>query len=281
MNKNYDSLNLAGKVALITGGASGMGREIALAFASLGARVAVGDINESGLQSLQDEIGKNGTTQLTDVTDEQQVAALVEHTVSRFGRLDIGINCAGGPQSGPLLDIDAATWQRNLDLNLKGVFLCLKHQAAQMCAQANDEVKANGGVIINLSSVTASLAAVGAAPYACAKAAVHHLTRIAAEEFRDLRIRVLAVAPGLIRTPLAAQICDHPDLLATYMTKVPCARPGEVAEIASTVLFLASDQAAYINGTVIHVDGGQTANGGWADVGQIREHYRPTPTKES
>ncbi len=268
MTTKYDELNFDNKIAVITGGASGMGREIAMAFVGVGAKVVVGDINQEGLDSLKYEIGDRCAVQTTDVTDEGQVESLVGLAMETFGRIDIGVNCAGATIPGPILEIDAETWDKNVDLNLKGIFLSLKHQAKQMRAQNQ------GGVIINLSSVTASLATVGAAPYACAKAAVHHLTRIAADEFRDLNIRVITVAPGLIRTPLAEVICDNPDVLNTYLSKVPCARPGEVEEIASTVLFLASGGASYINGSVVHVDGGQTADGGWADIAQVREYYR-------
>jgi NAD(P)-dependent dehydrogenase (short-subunit alcohol dehydrogenase family) len=257
----------AGKVAVITGGASGMGREIATAFVAAGAKVAVGDINSDGLESLQQELGENCTTLLTDVTNEAQVEALVAHCVSTLGRVDIGVNCAGGSFPKAILDIDETEWDQNLALNLKGLFLALKHEAKAMRAQGE------GGVIVNITSVTASLCATGLSHYSGAKAAANQLTRIAAEEFRDLGIRVVAVAPGLIRTPLAQMMWDMPELGDAYNANVPANRGGEADEVANTVLFLASDRASFINGSVTYVDGGHSANGAWADFVGIRNFY--------
>ena len=257
-----------GKVAVITGGGSGMGREIACALVAAGASVAVGDINTIGLESLQRELGAQCTTLATDVTQETQIEALVNHCVAAFGRIDIGVNCAGASSPKPILEIDEAEWDQNLALNLKGLFLALKHEAKAMRAQGE------GGVIINMTSVTASLCPIGLAHYSSAKAGATQLTKIAAEEFRDLGIRVVAVAPGLIRTPLSEMLWETPKLLDAYNSNVPAHRSGDVSEIANAVLFLASDRANFINGTTTFIDGGHSANGGWADFAGISDYYK-------
>lgn len=267
MSNIYESV-VSGKVVVITGGASGIGREIAHAFVAAGNNVVVGDINAELLTSLQQALGDSCSVLLTDVTDESQQEALVAHAVATYGRLDIGVNCAGGGKPVPLLDLDVATWDQAQALNLKGMFLSIKHQARQMKQQGV------GGVIINISSVTASLATVGLSHYASAKAGANHLIRIAADELRQLGIRVVAIAPGIIRTPLTQDVCETPEVCDAYLEHVPCARVGEVEEVARTALFLASDGATYINGSVVYLDGGHSANGGWSDLARIQDHYK-------
>ena len=261
-NEEYE-----GKVACITGGASGIGRGVAIAFVAAGAKVAVGDVNEEGLASLAEELGDDCTTVVTDVKHEAEVEALVAHCVSTFGRVDIGVNCAGASAPKPILEIDEDEWDHNLALNLKGLFLALKHEAKAMRTQGT------GGVIVNITSVTSTLCATGLSHYSSAKAGANQLSRIAAEEFRDLGIRVVAVAPGLVRTPLAQMMWDA-GLVDAYNVNVPSNRAGEVEDVTDTVLFLASDQASFINGTVTYVDGGHSANSGWADLGNIAGYYR-------
>ena len=270
MTNETASIEYNGKVAVITGGASGIGRAVAVALVAAGASVAVGDINADGLALLEQELGQNCTTLLTDVCKEAQIEALVSHCVETFGRIDIGVNCAGAGIPKPILEIDETEWDQNLALNLKGLFLALKHQAKAMRSQGE------GGVIINITSVTASLCPIGLSHYSSAKAGANQLTRIAAAEFSDLGIRVVALAPGLIRTPLAQVMWDTPELLAAYNSNVPSNRGGEANEVADAVLFLASDRAKFINGTVTHVDGGHSAHGGWADFANITEYYNET-----
>jgi NAD(P)-dependent dehydrogenase (short-subunit alcohol dehydrogenase family) len=265
----YDSaMKYSGKVAVITGGASGMGREVARALVSAGASIMVGDINAEGLTALEKELGKNCSTLLTDVSREAQVKALTTQCLTLFGHIDIGVNCAGASIPKPILEIDETEWDQNLALNLKGLFLAMKHEAKAMQAQGQ------GGVIINMTSVTASLCPIGLSHYSSAKAGANQLTRIAAEEFRDLNIRVIALAPGLIKTPLAQMMWDKPELLDAYNSNVPANRGGEASEAADAVLFLASEQASFINGSVIHLDGGHSANGAWADFAGIGDYYK-------
>ena len=267
MDNNFGSFDFRGTTAVVTGGAAGMGREVAIAFAESGAKVVIGDINEEGLSSLKTEIGDACEAVYTDVTNVTQVNSLIEHAVKEFGSVDVGVNCAGASVPAPILEISEEDWDKNLDLNLKGIFLAMKYEAMQMRAQGR------GGVIINITSVTASVSALGLAHYASAKAGANHLTRIAANEFRDLGIRVVGIAPGLIRTPLAEMVWSNTELRDAYVENVPCNRVGEVKDIAQTALFLASKGADYINGEIIHVDGGHKANGAFADQSNIRAQY--------
>ena len=265
---NQPAGNLTDKVAVITGGASGIGRAIALAYVHNGARVVVGDINQDGLGSLKQELGDSCAVKTTDVTQEKDVSALMDYATDTFGAVDIGTNCAGASTPTPILEIDEALWEQNLNLNLKGIFLAVKHQALKMKEQRTR------GVIINVTSVTASLCAIGLGHYASAKAGADHFTRIAAEEFRDLGIRVVGIAPGLIRTPLAEMVCDTPELLNAYNANVPSGRAGEVEDLAHAAVFLASPNADFINGSIVFLDGGHRANGGFPDLGGIAQYYR-------
>ncbi len=265
---NYGDIKLDGKVAVITGGASGMGRETAIALASVGAKVAVGDIHTDGLESLRSELGDNCVTQPTDITNEDQVEDLVALAVKSFGGVDIGVNCAGAGGRGPLLEIEVSHWRKTVDINLNGMFVCIKHQGRQMRDQGR------GGVIVNLTSVTARLAAIGATPYAAAKAGANHMIRIAAEEFRDIGIRVLGLSPGYVDTPMTAALVVNEEKHAEMLECIPCQRVGEVVDIAHTIVFLVSENADFINGEVIHVDGGQRAHGTIPDYVGVRAYYR-------
>lgn len=184
------------------------------------------------------------------------------------GSLDVAVNCAGGAPIAPLLEITEKDWSQYVDLNLKSVFLGIKHQGLFFRAQGK------GGGIINISSVTASLAAIGFGHYVSAKSGVEHLTRIAAEEFSALGVRVLAVAPGMVATENSRFITANEAILKGYLPNVPAGRVGQTADVANTVLFLASDHASYINGSVIQVDGGHKANGGWYDLANVKSYYQ-------
>lgn len=259
--------SLENQVAVITGGASGMGRAIAKAFVAAGAKVSVGDINESGLSSLQEELGESAVTVRCDVTREEDIVNLISSGEQQFGRIDIGVNCAGASVPKPIFEIEAQEWDDTVALNLKGLFLALKHEAKAMASHGQ------GGVIINMTSVTASLAAAGLSHYSSAKAGANQLVKVAANEFRDLGIRVIGLAPGLIRTPLAQMIWDN-DLVDAYNTYVPSGRAGEADEVAAMAVFLASKKANFINGSIIFADGGHASNGGWTDLAGINDYYR-------
>ncbi len=264
----YGQISLQGKVAVLTGGASGMGQETCRALVEVGAKVAIGDVNAEGLESMKAELGNGCITQVTDIANETQVEALVSSAVDTFGGVDIGINCAGKGGPMPILEIDEETWDRQVATNLKGTFLTIKHFGRQMRNQGR------GGVIISLTSVTSTVGAVGNAPYACAKAGSNHLVELAANEFRSLGIRVVGLAPGFIKTPMTEAIWRDEKMLAKMWPEIPSERAGTVEEIASTIIFLASDGAGYINGDIVYVDGGHNACGGFGLGEKVHKFYR-------
>lgn len=245
----------AGKTAIVTGAASGIGRAITERLIAEGARVAGGDLNEAGLNDLAAECGDAFAFALTDVTREADCEALVALTVERFGRLDAAFNVAGGNRSGYLLDQAEEDWQWTIDLCLKGVFLGVKHQARQMVRGGR------GGAIVNIASLNAHVPMYAGAAYSTAKAGVEMLTKNAALEFADYDIRVNAILPGLVQTPLTRRHFDNEDALAAFMDRIPQRRPAQPEEIAAPSLYLASDDASYVNGASLLVDGAWAVSG--------------------
>ena len=275
MSDAYSHFDFSGKSVLVSGAASGIGREVARAFHLSGAKVLATDVDGSGLESLASELGTPCQSLVTDVTNEAQVESAVKAVVKKFGRLDVCLNCAGAGGSQPLLEMEESFWDWNVDLNLKGFFLCIKHQGRQFRKQGG------GGVIVNITSVTATINAAGLTPYAAAKAGANKLTEMAADELRHLGIRVVAIAPGLIKTPATEKINNTPEIMNEFKISIPSGRIGETSEIAHTALFLASDGAAYINGTIVHVDGGLGIYGVQPDLSNVREYYRSRGSKDS
>ncbi len=246
---------LAGKVALVTGAASGIGRATALLMAAEGARVIAADINADGAAATAGVIAQQGGEALAvtaDVTDDAQVAAMVAAGIARFGRLDCAFNNAGvAPVRGePLGAIEPAEWHRVIAANLTSVFLCLRHEIAAMAGQ--------GGAIVNTASIAGRIALPLSGAYVAAKHGVIGLTRNAAVDHAKDGIRVNAVCPGYVETPLASRaIARRWDAI---MARVPMARTGTPEEIAELVVWLCSDRAAFVNGEAIAADGGHTAN---------------------
>lgn len=245
---------LAAKVALVTGGASGIGRATALRMAEEGARILVADRDGAGAERTAAAIIQAGGQAFgiaADVTDEAQVAAMVQAAVERFGRLDCAFNNAGvaPAEAQPLAEIAPAEWARVLDVNLTGVFLCMKHEIAAMKA---------GGAIVNTSSIAGRIALPRAGAYVAAKHGVIGLTKAAALDHAKDGVRVNAVCPGYVETPLASRGIERrrDDILA----RVPLGRIGTVEEIAEMVVWLCSDRARFVTGEAIAVDGGHTAN---------------------
>jgi NAD(P)-dependent dehydrogenase (short-subunit alcohol dehydrogenase family) len=232
---------LTGKVAIVTGGASGIGLAIAERLRSEGADVVVGDRDGDALAAL-DFVGVE-----CDVTDEAGPAALVAAAVDRFGRLDIAVANAGGGVGGPILDMPVATWRDIVDLNLTGAFLTL---------QAAGRVLDDGGAMVALSSLNGVQPGNATGAYAAAKAGVIALVDVTALELGPRGIRVNAVAPGLVRTPATAVIWQVPGLLEGYVDNTFLGRHGEPADIAAAVAYLVSDDARYVTGTTLLVDGG-------------------------
>ncbi|GAA2813438.1 glucose 1-dehydrogenase [Crossiella cryophila] len=249
---------LAGKTAIITGASSGIGAAAAVVFAGHGANVVLADVNADAGAEVAQLVQDGGGQALfvaTDVTREAEVAALVRAAVARFGRVDCAFNNAGidGPVAG-LEEHTEENWDLVLGVNLKGVALCMKHEVRQMLAQGG------GGAIVNTASVVALMAVdAGIAPYVASKHAVVGLTHTAALEYATRGIRVNAICPGGVRTPLAEHVQQQgagTDELALAM--IPMRRLAEPREIAEPAAWLCSDAASYVTGSTFTVDGGMT-----------------------
>jgi NAD(P)-dependent dehydrogenase (short-subunit alcohol dehydrogenase family) len=238
---------LRGRSALITGGASGIGRAIALALAAEGARVVIADLNdEAGAAVAAEIVGRGGSARALpcDVVDEASVEAAVRSVVEIEGRLDVMVNNAGiAAPPAPLIDSTAAEWDRMFAINLRGVFFGIKHAGRAMLQ--------GGGSIVNIASV----AGMGAAPrlgsYGATKAAVIQLTQTAALELAKAGVRVNAICPGWTDTPLLGDF-DR----AKLVRQIPLGRVGQPEEIAKLVVYLVSDAAAFVTGSAFRIDGG-------------------------
>jgi NAD(P)-dependent dehydrogenase (short-subunit alcohol dehydrogenase family) len=234
-------------VALITGGASGIGLAIARRFVAEGARVVIGDVNEAALANVADELGDACGTAVADVVSEPDVAALVALATNRFGRLDIAVANAGAGHFAPIVDHELSDWQRVIDVSLTGVFLTIKQAGRSI----ND-----GGSIITIASLNAVQPAEGMSAYCAAKAAVAMLTKVAAMELGHRQVRVNAIAPGLVETAMSAAIWEMPGLVEEFVENTTVGRYAAPSEIAALALFLASDESAFVSGSVYAVDGG-------------------------
>lgn len=249
-------LDFTGKAALITGAATGIGRATATAFAARGAKVMIGDVDSRAEEtvSLITEAGGTAVFQRTDVGDPDQVDALVGATVQAFGSLDVAFNNAGLlPPTAPLAEQTLDDWNRIMTVDVTGVFLCLKAELEVMLTQGH-------GSIINTASVAGLIADPGMAPYVAAKHAVSGLTKAAAIDYATAGIRINAVAPGLVRTPMTERWLADETMRAAVLADSPIGRAVEPEEIAGTVLYLASDMAEAVTGVVFPVDGGRTAH---------------------
>jgi NAD(P)-dependent dehydrogenase (short-subunit alcohol dehydrogenase family) len=245
-----DKGKLAGKVALITGGASGIGRKIGERFAREGACVAVADISEEDLDEVKQELGDACITIAMDVTCEADVEKAVRETVDTYGKLDIAVNSAGTGGLGLLVDYMEEQWDNELAVCLKGTFLCMKHEGRRMIDQGE------GGTIVNMASLNAGQPAEGMSAYCAAKAGVEMLTRVGAMEMGPYRVRVNCISPGLIDTPLTSVIFQTPGICEKYLENIPLGRSGVTDDVAAAALFLASDDASWITAENLYVDGG-------------------------
>ncbi len=245
---------LEGKVALITGAASGIGLATAQLFAREGAQVAMVDRNADGVHEAARELGASAAAISADVTDEASVESMVAACVDRFGRLDIAFNNAGVAGVAPIHEHSLAHFQRVIDVCLTGVFLCLKHEAQQLIAQGA------GGSIINTASINATQATAGLAAYCSAKSGVTMLTKVSALELGPHGIRVNAVGPGHTKTPMTERARDVPGFDEAMIGATPLGRLGEPSDIAQMVLYLGSDASPWVSGQLFYVDGGITVN---------------------
>lgn len=239
----------AGKVAMVTGAASGIGRAITRRLVHEGAMVAAGDIATDGLKDLAAEVGERCLPVGCDVTQEGDVAALVAAAVDHGGALHAVFNVAGGTRAGLILDMTEEDWDFTVDLCLKGVLFGMKHGGRQMVAQGV------GGAIVNIASLNSRVPMFFGAAYCASKAGVAMLSQCGALELGEHRIRVSAVSPGLTETPLVQPLTDIPGALQAYLDRIPLGRQASPDDIAAAALFLASDDASYISGANLFVDG--------------------------
>jgi len=251
-------MDLKEKVAIITGAKGGMGKADALLLSKAGAKIVVADISQEECQMVVDEIKKQGGEAIAvkcDVSKEVEVEAMVKKTIDEFGKVDILVNNAGICHFKPFLEMTEEDWDKTLDINLKGYFLCAKACAKEM-------VKQKSGVIVNITSIVMGQIGKGMAGlshYSASKGGIAALTKTLAVELASYNIRVNAIAPGAIDTPMASSTKTDPKAMEGIMAMVPLHRMGKAEEIANTVLFLASDASSYITGTIIVVDGGWLA----------------------
>jgi len=245
----------AGKVAVVTGAASGIGLAITRRLLAEGAKVVGSD-----LQSIETvDLGADFVGLTGDVTQEAASEALVATAVNCFGALHAAFNVAGGARPGYIVDLTAGDWDFTVDLCLKGVFLGMKHQARQMMRQA--AVSPSRGSIVNIASLNAHVPMHAGAAYVAAKAGVEMLSRNGALELAEYGIRVNAILPGLVQTPLTRRHFDNPDALAAFVQRIPMGRPAQPEEIAAPALYLASDDASYVNGASLLADGAWAVTG--------------------
>lgn len=242
-------------VAVVTGGVSGIGAAITRRLVDRGAKVFVADINADAVAAASETFGENVAGLRTDVTDEASMEALFAGAVERFGSIDAVYNVAGGSKPGRVVDMDLATWDFNIKLNLYGAFLGTKLGAAHFLAEGKP------GAIVNIASLNSQVPMHFGAGYSAAKAGVVMLTKNAALELGEQGIRVNAVSPGLVATPLTGGLLAAPGVMESYLERIPAKRPADPDEIAGVALFLASKDASYVNGENIVVDGA------WATTG--------------
>jgi len=248
-------MRLRDRVAVVTGGGSGIGRAICQLFAADGAKVVAADLVPERAQetaALIDEAGGKSVGVAVDVSKSDTVAAMTDAAIGAFGRVDILVNNAGLSVGDTILDFDEAAWDLNLDVVLKGAYLCSKAVVPGM-------IERGGGVILNIASVNGMMA-VGEAAYSAAKAGMINLTGNMAIHFGDKGIRVNCIAPGTIRTPIwGARVARDPNVFDKVAQWYPLGRVGEPEDVAKAALFLCSDDAAWITGVTLPVDGGLTA----------------------
>ena len=249
--------SISGKTALVTGGGSGIGRATALAFATSGANVVVADVDVAGGEetvALMQALAGSGLFVTADVSKSAAVEALVKTTVATFGSLDCAFNNAGiQGELSQTAECTEENWDRITGINLKGVWLCMKFEIAQM-------LKQGGGAIVNNSSNFGLVGSNGMPAYSAAKHGVVGLTKTAGIEYAERGVRVNAVCPGPVQTPLVEKIvAKQPEIVDAIIDREPIGRIGQPDEIASAVVWLCSDEATFVVGAVLPVDGGYVA----------------------
>jgi NAD(P)-dependent dehydrogenase (short-subunit alcohol dehydrogenase family) len=255
---NQGEGRLAGKVALITGAASGMGRTAALLFAREGAEVTLADVSDAGAETAA-EIGDGALFLQADVAEEEQVEAMVARTVERFGRIDVLYNNAGiGPPDDALVhELDPAVWDRIMNVNVRGMFLCCRSGIRAMLAQGPGRDYS----IVNTASIAGIIgnSTVPASTYTVSKGAVMALTKQVAVSYAGNGIRCNAMCPGPILTPILEPFFAEPGVRERFEQRIPLGRIGQPDDVAELALFLASEASSFITGALIVIDGGVTS----------------------
>ncbi len=247
-------MKLKDKVAIITGGANGIGRATAEIFSREGAAVVIADVAEEAGGKTAEKINENGGRarfEMLNVADQENVESVIKNTVDAFGGLDILVNNAGITRDAQLIKMDMEQWQSVVDVNLKGVFMCGQAAAKVMIDQGR------GGVILNAASVVALYGNFGQSNYVATKAGVIGMTKTWARELGRYGIRSNAVAPGFIATDMVKTIPEK--IVQMILAKTPLGRMGQPEDIANAYLYLASDEASFVTGVVLSVDGGSVS----------------------
>ncbi|GAA0373258.1 SDR family NAD(P)-dependent oxidoreductase [Bacillus horti] len=242
------------KVAIVTGGASGIGLAIVSRLLEEGAKVVAADLNQERLDEMSKELGDSFLGQKVNVTSEGDIEKLVSTTVDHFGGLHVAFNVAGASKPGAIMDLAEEDWDFTVDLCLKGVFLSMKHEARHM-------LKQGGGAIVNIASLNSHVPMYAGSAYTSAKAGVEMLTRNGALEMARANIRVNAILPGLVESPLTASLVENKEINEAYMERIPFRRAAQPEEMAGPALFLASEDAGYVSGASLLVDGAWNTSG--------------------
>ena len=247
---------LAGKSGIVTGAASGIGREIASAFVAAGARVAVLDSDAAGARAAADELGPAALGLECDITDEEAVAATFGEVAEAYEGLDFLVNNAGVRHVAPIVEETLEAWRRTLEVNVTGTFICSRAAIPAMLARG-------GGSILNLASMAGELALTNRSAYNVSKAAIVAFTKSLAVELGEQGIRANAIAPGVIETPLSAPYFEDEAMVATLRENSPLGRWGQVGDLVGPAIFLCSPASDFVHGETLYVDGGWNAAKGY------------------